>query len=161
MPELALCCAGSLLGVKLNHELYPVGKIQTGYLYPLTFVEFLRAIDEDLSADLIETCHSNTIIPSLMHDRIWERLKWYFIVGGLPEAVQAFIDNKDNLFVAFEKVREKQAQLLSDYYADIAKHSGKVNAMHIDRIWRSIPINWQVLLMVHQKDINFMALLKE
>lgn len=139
MPELALCCAGSLLGVKLNHEPYPVGKVQTGHLYPFTFVEFLRVIDEDLSADLIEACRSNTIIPPLMHDRIWERLKWYFIVGGLPEAVQTFVDNKNNLFVAFEKVREKQTQLLSDYYADFAKHSGKVNAMHIDRIWHSIP----------------------
>ena len=102
MPELALCCAGSLLGVKLNHEPYPVGKVQTGHLYPLSFVEFLRAIDEGLSADLIETCHSNTNIPSLVHDRLWERLKWYFIVGGLPEAVQTFIDNKDDLFVALK-----------------------------------------------------------
>lgn len=139
MNELALCCAGSLLGVKLNPESYPVGKVQTEYLYPLTFVEFLKAIEENLSAELIETCNSSTIIPSLVHDRIWERLKWYFIVGGLPEVVQTFIDNKDNLFIAFEKVREKQAQLISDYYADIAKHSGKVNAMHIDRIWRTIP----------------------
>jgi len=139
MPQLALCCAGSLLGVRLNQESFPVGKIQTGYLYPLNFVEFLRAIDENLSADLIETCEIETVIPSLAHERIWERLKWYFVVGGLPEAVQTFIDNKDNLFVAFEKVREVQAQLISDYYADIAKHSGKANAMHIDRIWRSIP----------------------
>lgn len=139
MPELALCCAGSLLGVKLNHESYPVGKVQTDYLYPLSFVEFLRAIEEGLSADLIETCHSNTVIPPLSHDRIWERLKWYFIVGGLPEAIQTFTNNKDDLFLAFEKVREKQTQLLSDYYADITKHSGKANAMHIDRIWRSVP----------------------
>lgn len=57
----------------------------------------------------------------------------------MPEVIQTFIDHKDNLFVAFEKVRENQIQLLSDYYADIAKHSGKINAMHIDRIWRSIP----------------------
>ncbi len=120
-------------------NLIRLGKFKQVIYIHLTFVEFLRAIDEDLSADLIETCHSNTVIPPLVHDRIWERLKWYFIVGGLPEAVQTFIDNKDDLFVAFEKVREKQAQLLSDYYADIAKHSGKVNAMHIDRIWRSIP----------------------
>lgn len=139
MPELAMCCAGSLLGVTINHEPYPVGKIQTGYLYPLTFVEFLRAIGEDLSANLIETCNSNTLMPQLSHERIWERLKWYFIVGGLPEVVQVFIDEKADLFVAFEKVRKKQAQLISDYYADIAKHSGKINAMHIDRIWRSIP----------------------
>ena len=117
----------------------PLEKFRPGIYIPLIFVEFLRAINENLSADLIESCDSNTVIPSLVHDRIWERLKWYFIVGGLPESVQAFIDNKDNLFIAFEKVREKQAQLISDYYADIAKHSGKVNAMHIDRIWRSIP----------------------
>ncbi len=139
LPELALCCAGSLLGVRLSQESYPVGKIQTGYLYPLTFVEFLRAIGEELSANLIESCNANTVVPPIVHDRIWERLKWYFIVGGLPEAVQVFVDNRDNLFVAFEKVREVQEQLLSGYYVDIAKHSGKVNAMHIDRIWRSIP----------------------
>lgn len=59
--------------------------------------------------------------------------------GGLPEAIQTFIEHRENLFQAFEKVREKQMQLISDYYADIAKHSGKVNAMHIDRVWRSIP----------------------
>lgn len=139
MPELALCCAGSLLGILLNQDPYPVGKIQMSYLFPLNFVEFLRAIDENLSADLIESCHADTEIPPLIHDRIWERLKWYLIVGGLPEAVKVFISNKDNLFIAFEKVRETQEQLISAYYADIAKHSGKVNAMHIDRIWRSIP----------------------
>ncbi len=139
MNELALCCAGSLLGVHLNQTSYPVGKVQTGYLYPLSFVEFLRAIDENLSADLIESCTAVTEIPSLAHDRIWERLKWYFIVGGLPEAVITFIQYRDNLFLAFEKVREVQLQLLSDYYADFAKHSGKVNAMHLDRIWRSVP----------------------
>lgn len=81
MPELALCCAGSLLGVRLNHESYPVGKIQTEYLYSLSFVEFLRAIDENMSADLIENCKANTHISPLEHDRIWERLKWYFIGG--------------------------------------------------------------------------------
>lgn len=139
MPELALCCAGSLLGIKLNQESYPVGKVQTEYLYPLTFIEFLQAIGEDLAVDLIESCKKNTIIPSLVHDKIWELLKWYFIVGGLPEVVQTFVDAKDDLFIAFDRVREKQSQLLSDYYADIAKHSGKVNAMHIDRILHSIP----------------------
>lgn len=99
----------------------------------------MRAIGENLSADLIENCTADTSIPTLAHDRIWERLKWYFVVGGLPEVVQVFIHHQDNLFIAFEKAREKQTQLLSDYYADIAKHSGKVNAMHIDRVWRSVP----------------------
>ncbi len=139
MPQLAICSAGSLLGVKLNHGSFPVGKVHTMFLYPMDFVEFLHAIGENLSADLIETCKIDTVIPPLAHDRIWECLKWYFVVGGLPEAVNCFIENKDNLFVAFEKVRSIQLQLITDYYADMAKHSGKVNAMHIDRIWLSIP----------------------
>lgn len=139
MPQLSLCCAGSLLGVRLNEASYPVGKVQTDYLYPLTFREFLLAIDEGLAAELIETCRCDTVISDVVHQRIWERLKWYFIVGGLPEAVQIFAEHKEDLFIAFEKVREKQEQLISDYYGDIAKHSGKINAMHLDRILRSIP----------------------
>lgn len=139
MKELALCTAGSLLGVTLNQASFPVGKVETEYLYPLNFIEFLYAIDEALLADLLEGAKEETVIPLLAHERLFERLKWYFIVGGLPEAVLAFRSHLNDLFVAFEKARNAQKQLIGDYYSDIAKHSGKVNAMHIDRILRSIP----------------------
>ena len=57
----------------------------------------------------------------------------------MPEVVQVFSNYKDDLFSRFENVRKVQVNLIRDYIADIAKHSGKQNAMHIERIWRNIP----------------------
>ena len=73
------------------------------------------------------------------HQHLWEWLKQYFITGGLPEVVSVFAELQDDLYKAFQAVRQKQEELISAYYADIAKHSGKVNAMHIDRVFRSVP----------------------
>lgn len=61
----------------------------------------------------------------------------------MPEAVSTYCENKDNSFEVFSKVRKKQSDLLNSYYANISKHSGKVNAMHIDRILRSVPTQLQ------------------
>ncbi|MBS0350366.1 MAG: DUF4143 domain-containing protein [Proteobacteria bacterium] len=80
-----------------------------------------------------------THIPEIAHQRLWERVKWYFITGGLPEVVATFCANRTNLFGAFEEVRAKQEQILIAYFADIAKHAGKVNAMHIHRVLESVP----------------------
>jgi predicted AAA+ superfamily ATPase len=138
-PEVAICCAGSLLGVALNTSSYPVGKVDTIPLFPLNFYEFLLAIDEPRLADLLENTALHAEIPSMAHQQLWEKMKWYWITGGLPEVVVTFVAERENLFRAFEAAREKQKQLIQDYYADFAKHAGKVNAMHIDRIWRSVP----------------------
>lgn len=66
-------------------------------------------------------------------------MKIYFIVGGLPESILTFIEHKENLLNALNKVREKQEVLIKTHLADIAKHSGKENSMHIERIWSNIP----------------------
>lgn len=139
LPQLALCCAGSLLGLELTPTSFPVGKVEVMSLYPMTFLEFLEAMGEDQAAQLILNCDQKTQIPEIAHQRLWEMLKWYFVVGGLPEAVSTFCQNKSNLFDAFSQVRAKQEQLLLAYFADIAKHSGKVNAMHIHRVWEAVP----------------------
>lgn len=140
MPKLALCCAGSLLGVSLNTGSFPVGMVNLIDMFPLSFSEFLLAIDEKSLYELFIHCNSQTTIPTMAHQRFWERMKWYWITGGLPEVVQTFCENKDNLFHAFNAVRNKQKELIKTYYADIAKHAGKVNAMHIDRVWNAVPI---------------------
>lgn len=151
MPSLALAAAGSLLGVSLSSEAFPVGKVDWLSLYPLTFSEFLLGIGEgDLHQYLISLSVLDREMPNLSvvaHERLWERLKHYFIVGGLPEIVSLFAEHQNDLFTAFQKVRERQESLIRDYYSDIAKHSGKVNAMHIDRLWRSIPAQ---LFKVHE-----------
>lgn len=139
MPELALCAAGSLLGIHLNSESFPVGKTDFMNLYPMDFEEFLLAMDDEKSVNFLDNISLNSTIPELIHQHLWGQLKEYLIVGGLPEVVSVFRENKQNLFDAFQKVRSKQEALVSAYYADIAKHSGKVNAMHIDRVWQDVP----------------------
>lgn len=138
-PELHLCAAGSLLGVHLNSVSFPVGKVTFRTLKPMSFEEFLMAND-DKALPFIENISS---IPEIVHEHLWDRLKHYFIVGGLPEAISTYLEHKNDLYTAFSRVREKQDDLLNTYYADISKHSGKVNAMHIDRVLRSVPTQLQ------------------
>jgi len=139
LPDCYVCAAGSLLGIYLAPVSFPVGKVEHLSMYPMTFIEFLRALNDELSVELLEnitpTCH----ISALAHDHLWKRLKTYFITGGLPEVVEIYRSQQKDEFNAFHNVRNKQEDLIKDYFADIAKHSGKVNAMHINRIWQSIP----------------------
>ncbi len=137
-PDLHLCGAGSLLGLHLNPTSFPVGKVTFETLRPMSFEEFLMAGD-DKSLKILKSLSSKDSIPEIVHEHLWEQLKRYFVVGGLPEVVAAYYENKNDLFEAFSIVRKKQDDLLNAYYADIAKHSGKVNAMHIDRVFRSVP----------------------
>lgn len=141
-PELHLCGAGSLLGLHLGSGSFPVGKVTFETLRPMSFEEFLIA-NNDKSLPFLEKFSLQEGIPEIVHEHLWEQLKRYFVVGGLPEAVATYITKKDDLFEAFTLVRKKQDDLLNSYYADISKHSGKVNAMHIDRVFRSIPMQMQ------------------
>lgn len=139
LPELALCSAGSLLGLHLNEDSYPVGKVDMLHLHPLTFSEFLAGIGDEIALDYFNKVQTASDTSTLGHERLWQRLKHYFITGGLPEVVSVFGELQDTLYEATQAVRVKQNELINAYYADIAKHSGKVNAMHIDRTWRAIP----------------------
>lgn len=138
-PELCLCGAGSLLGIHLNSASFPVGKVTFQTLRPMSFEEFLIAMEEDQSLQILQALHPKDKIPEIVHEHLWTLLKRYFVVGGLPEVVATYCKNKEHLFEAFSLVREKQEDLINSYYADIAKHSGKINAMHIDRTFRSVP----------------------
>lgn len=141
-PELHLCGAGSLLGLHLSQGSFPVGKVSFETLRPMSFEEFLMAND-DKALSLFQNLTSNDNIPDIIHEHLFEMLKHYFIVGGLPEAVAMYCTHKNNLFEAFTEVRKKQSDLIHAYYSDIAKHSGKINAMHIDRIFRAVPSQLQ------------------
>ena len=142
-PEIYLCGAGSLLGIYLNPTSFPVGKVVFETLYPMCFEEFLMANHDDKSLQILQHLNPQDKLPEIVHEHLWNELKRYFIVGGLPEVVACYCDNKEDLFQALSLVREKQDFLIKAYYADIAKHSGKVNAMHIHRLFDSIPSQLQ------------------
>jgi len=139
LPELAICSAGSLLGIHMPDESFPVGKVEFLNMFPMSFEEFLRGGGSTKLFEFLRDRKQFEAIPKIIHSRLWEQLKIYFVVGGLPEIVKTFTGYKDDLFIALQKVREKQNNLLLTYIADIAKHSGKQNAMHIERLWHNVP----------------------
>ena len=135
LPELALCCAGSHIGISLAGSSFPVGKVDELTLHPMSFQEFLTAYDSNAIALLDE----QQPLPDVFHERLWELLKLYYFVGGMPEAVQTFIDSEDKNRETFTAVREIQQKLINGYKADFAKHAGKENAVHINRVFENIP----------------------
>ena len=139
LPEMAVCSAGSLLGLCLSDESFPVGKLEILNMFPMSFEEFLLSQGEAQLFEFLNQLKAGTEIPEIIHDRFWDELKTYFVVGGLPEVVKTFAEHQDDLFKAFENVRKKQEDLVVTYIADMAKHSGKQNAMHLERLWRNIP----------------------
>jgi predicted AAA+ superfamily ATPase len=108
-------------------------------MYPMSFREFLMALGEEQGLAYLDEAIQTKVLPDLVHTHLWERLKWYLITGGLPEVVATFCRHQDNLFNAFKAAREVQNQLIIAYNADMAKHAGKINAMHLTRLWRAIP----------------------
>ena len=105
-PDLHICAAGSLLGLHLNSTSFPVGKVTFETLCPMSFEEFLMAT-EDKALAFFQILNSKDKIPKIYHDYLWEQLKIYFFVGGLPEVIKIYNENKNNLFEAFSLIRKK------------------------------------------------------
>jgi uncharacterized protein len=139
MPEMALCAAGSLLGVALHLDSFPVGKVQFLDLYPLSFDEFLDGAGKEQLAELVRSHDLTGPFPEMAHDQLWTLWKHYLIVGGLPDAVNLYREQRENLYEAVQVIRKAQQDLLDAYLADMAKHSGKSNALHIEKLWQSVP----------------------
>jgi len=136
---LAICAAGSLLGIQFSHNSFPVGKVDFLQLFPMSFEEFLDGTGDVKSTTFLKNFKHDISIPEVVHLHLWNQLKIYFIVGGLPEAVKTYDQRKENLFDALKHVRKKQEDLITTYHADMAKHSGKQNAMRLERLWKNIP----------------------
>lgn len=133
-PEYQIICAGSLLGIALHEGTsFPVGKVDFLDLYPMSFQEFLLAMgDADFS-----TLLRNLDFPMIttFKDHYIERLKQYYYVGGMPEAVKSFVDQKD-----FSLAREIQQRILDAYEQDFSKHAPYETVPRIRMLWNSIPM---------------------
>ncbi len=132
--EYHIVCAGSLLGIRLSHTSFPVGKVEFLNMYPMSFKEFLEA---DNCKNLIEYMDSiNDIQPisDIFANQLEEKLKAYFIIGGMPEAVYSWVNEKD-----IERVNIIQENILKAYESDFSKHTNNSEANKISLIWNSIP----------------------
>ena len=93
--EYHIACAGSLLGIRLSHTSFPVGKVDFLDMYPMTFSEFLIADNCENLVNYMKSIKSIEKIPDIFFNQLEEKLKAYFIIGGMPEAVQVWVNEKD------------------------------------------------------------------
>ena len=124
LPELAICAAGSLLGVRLSGS-YPVGKVQHLALYPMTFFEFLEAYNKPLLNACKQSINDLTTDP-FTHSQALSAFQEYCVTGGLPKAVEMYLKHLPQLPLAFESTRQIQSDLIKAYQSDFVKHAGKV-----------------------------------
>lgn len=131
-PEYPICCAGSLLGVALHQGTsFPVGKVEFLTLQPLSFQEFLIANEEKMLVDYILQGNFDT---EAFVEKLQDYLKSYFVIGGMPAAVQKWLDTHD-----YFEVEDIQRQLLQAYVDDFSKHAPSKLIAKIRYVWQSIP----------------------
>lgn len=135
-PEFAVIAAGSLLGIKLNRSQasFPVGKVTLKSLYPLSYSEYLKAAGLDSLLEVMNDVKALETLEPVFHQRLLEEFKVYLACGGMPEAIQRYLEKND-----FSVCREIQNQILSSYELDFSKHAGAVEGLRISQLWNSIP----------------------
>lgn len=131
--EYHIVCAGSLLGIRLSHTSFPVGKVEFLDMYPMSFKEFLEADNCKNLIEYMDSINDIQTIPDIFANQLEEKLKAYFIIGGMPEVVYSWVNNKD-----MERVNIIQDNILKAYESDFSKHTNNSEANKISLIWNSI-----------------------
>lgn len=133
-PDYHVACAGSLIGLSLQEGTgYPVGKTNSMTLYPMSFAEFLVAVGEESLQKAVES--GDPAFVNAFAEKLKSLLKVYYLVGGMPAAVQAYVRT-----LSVASAREVQEDILTDYNRDFAKHAPKIQVPRIRAIWNSLPV---------------------
>ena len=136
LPELPIIAAGSLLEFSLSKYSYsmPVGRIEYLFLGPVSFEETVSAFGETDLIKLLNGYSFPDFFPTTAHDRLLEILRIYFLTGGMPEAVQTYIDTND-----FNEVFDIQISILETYKDDFAKYAKQVDLLRLHKVFDYIP----------------------
>jgi predicted AAA+ superfamily ATPase len=133
-PEYAVASAGSLLGVAMSRgNSFPVGKVDFLHLNPVCFSEFLSAADTKLF-DYLENIDRIEPLPDIFFHQLVEKLKMYFICGGMPEAVVALLEKQD-----MERTQQVLQNIINAYALDFSKHAENKEIPKLNHLWSSIP----------------------
>ena len=134
-PQYHVACAGSLLGIALVRPAsFPVGKVEFMQVDPMTFSEFLVANGDGNFAEYLQSVDAFEPLPDAFFNPLCEKLKSYYVTGGMPEPVMVWTEERDVNLV--EKVL---ADILDAYERDFAKHPSPNVFPKISLIWKSIP----------------------
>ncbi|MDL2245168.1 ATP-binding protein [Parabacteroides sp. OttesenSCG-928-J18] len=140
MPEQAIVCAGSLLGVALKREgaSFPVGNVDFLTLYPVCFKEFLALYDEKLYRFLENyiSMEQADKIPEIFHSQLIEAYKIYICCGGMPETIVRYLENRD-----WNEVDRVNNQILTAYTLDFTKYIDSKDIPRLQRLWQNIQDN--------------------
>ncbi|MBN2662297.1 MAG: ATP-binding protein [Bacteroidales bacterium] len=133
-PEYHIIAAGSLLGVSIRKSSsFPVGKVNFMTLYPMSFAEYLMAINETLIFEMLFQNKLEHQIPEPIHEKIITHLKIFMFLGGMPEVIKNYIKNKN-----ISEARKIQNEILKAYQQDFSKYTDKIQSIKTSELWRSI-----------------------
>lgn len=147
-PDLPIIAAGSLLGLTYRDDAaddekkangqdqttgFPVGKVNLMSVHPMSFMEFLVAVGDDRLADAVSRQDWETL--KVFEETLADRLRHYYVVGGMPEAVAAYVQTE-----RLADAREVHREILSGYRLDVAKHAPKSDVRKIEMCWQSVPV---------------------
>lgn len=135
MPQLHIIAAGSLLGVAVRsrHMTVPVGKVQWMRMYPVTFLEYLKAADDSLYA-IIEDWKEVKHLPNIVLDKLKTEYKRYMVCGGMPEAAAAMLEN-----YSIAQIDTILQSIINLYELDFAKYAEPRDIPRIQAVWHSLP----------------------
>jgi hypothetical protein len=134
-PEYHVACAGSLLGIALaKPSSFPVGKVDFLQMNPMTFTEFLNANGDGNLAEYLETVDSLEVVPDAFFNPLYEKLKMYYVTGGMPEPVLMWTEDRD-----VETMQTALSNIIGAYERDFAKHPDVKEFPKISMIWKSVP----------------------
>lgn len=134
-PQYHVACAGSLLGITLaKPSSFPVGKVNFMQINPMNFTEFLLANGDENLAKYIEQIDKIEPIPNAFFNPLYEKLKMYYVTGGMPESVLMWTKARD-----VNAMQETLFEIITAYERDFAKHPNVSEFPKISMIWHSIP----------------------
>lgn len=134
-PHYHVACAGSLLGIALSKPVsFPVGKVDFLEIQPMTFTEFLMANGDENLVAYSNSLKSIEPLPEAFFNPLYEKLKMYFVTGGMPESVRSWTQDRD-----IDLVQRVLSNILGAYERDFAKHPNPTDFPKISLIWKSIP----------------------
>ena len=132
-PEYYVASAGSLLGIKLSQG-FPVGKVDFLEMGPMTFTEYLLADGAENLAEYLSGINEISPIPDAFFNPLVEKLKMYFVVGGMPEPILVWTEDGD-----IKETDRVLSNILMSYENDFAKHADPTDVPKIQLIWGSLP----------------------
>ncbi len=134
-PQYHIACAGSLLGIALaKPSSFPVGKVNFLQIDPMTFTEFLLANGDENLVKFLESVDTIEPIPDAFFNPLYEKLKMYYVTGGMPEPVLMWTEARD-----VSAMQEALSGIIGAYERDFAKHPNISEFPKISMIWKSIP----------------------